>query len=187
MRVSDFDDFDRFETEGLLTGTKERSWLWFGLIVSLGIHLALCAYFYRTRFQTVEALTPPNNTCPTIIHNPEVHSPCCAVRSRPQVRRSSAPTPLPASCLVTAPDQSKGIPPASATWINCSRKKVRWGQAQNYDCLTINSSNTTATCFNQALSVNCKSWALSSSVIRKLRFPSKVTRIHSAHSNTTSI
>ena len=35
MRVSDFDEFDRFETEGLLTGSKERSWLWFGLIVSL--------------------------------------------------------------------------------------------------------------------------------------------------------
>src|SRR5207248_9080333 len=65
MRVSDFDDFDRFETEGLLTGSKERSWLWFGLIVSLGIHLALCAYFYRTRFQTVEALTPPNEQTPT--------------------------------------------------------------------------------------------------------------------------
>src|SRR5947207_8840667 len=65
MRVSDFDEFDRFETEGLLTGSKERSWLWFGLIVSLGIHLALCAYFYRTRFQTVEALTAPNGQTPT--------------------------------------------------------------------------------------------------------------------------
>src|SRR5213078_2900236 len=64
MRVSDFDDFDRFETEGLLTGTKERSWLWFGLIVSLGIHLALCAYFYRTRFQTFESF-PPNEQTPT--------------------------------------------------------------------------------------------------------------------------
>jgi hypothetical protein len=30
MRVSDFDDLDRFETEGLLAGGKERSWLWFG-------------------------------------------------------------------------------------------------------------------------------------------------------------
>src|SRR5438034_10209068 len=65
MRVSDFDDFDRFETEGLLTGSKERSWLWFGLIVSLGIHRALCAYFYRTRFQTIDALPPPNEQTPT--------------------------------------------------------------------------------------------------------------------------
>jgi outer membrane protein OmpA-like peptidoglycan-associated protein len=55
MRVSDFDDLDGFDTEGLLTGSKERSWIWFGLTVSLAIHFALCAYFYRTRFQPVEA------------------------------------------------------------------------------------------------------------------------------------
>ena len=67
MRASEFDDFDDFdelETEGLLTGSRERGWLWFGLIVSLGLHLALCTYFYRTRFQTAdamlsEALPPP--------------------------------------------------------------------------------------------------------------------------------
>src|SRR5438309_1291140 len=65
MRVSDFDDFDRFETEGLLTGNKERSWLWFGLIVSLAIHFALCAYFYRTRFQSVETMVAQNEQTPT--------------------------------------------------------------------------------------------------------------------------
>ena len=65
MRVSDFDDFDQFETEGLLTGSKERSWLWFGLIISLGLHLALCAYFYRTRFQSVENLMAPSEQTPT--------------------------------------------------------------------------------------------------------------------------
>src|SRR5882757_2785567 len=65
MRVSDFDDFDRSETERLLAGSRERSWLWFGLIVSLGIHLALCAYFYRTRIKTVEDLMPPNEQTPT--------------------------------------------------------------------------------------------------------------------------
>jgi outer membrane protein OmpA-like peptidoglycan-associated protein len=64
MRVSDFDDLDRFETEGLLTGSKERSWLWFGLVVSLAIHFALCAYFYRTRFQTVESLVAQNEQTP---------------------------------------------------------------------------------------------------------------------------
>ncbi|PYL66779.1 MAG: hypothetical protein DMF20_05515 [Verrucomicrobia bacterium] len=65
MRVSDFDDFDRFETEGLLTGNKERSWLWFGLIVSLAIHFALCAYFYRTRFQSIETMVAQNEQTPT--------------------------------------------------------------------------------------------------------------------------
>ena len=64
MRASELDDFDGLETEGLLTGSRERGWLWFGLIVSLGLHLALCTYFYRTRFQTAdamlsEALPPP--------------------------------------------------------------------------------------------------------------------------------
>ena len=65
MRVSDFDDFDRLETEGLLTGSKERSWLWFGLVVSLAIHFALCAYFYRTRFQSVETFVAQNEQTPT--------------------------------------------------------------------------------------------------------------------------
>ena len=50
MRVSDFDDLDRFETEGLLTGSKERNWLWLGLIVSLAIHFALCTYFLSDAF-----------------------------------------------------------------------------------------------------------------------------------------
>ena len=65
MRVSDFEDFDQFETEGLLTGSKERSWLWFGLIVSLAIHFGLCAYFYRTRFQSAETAFAPNEQTPT--------------------------------------------------------------------------------------------------------------------------
>src|SRR5438132_4821406 len=65
MRLSDFDDFDRFETEGLLTGSKERSWLWLGLIVSLAIHFGLCAYFYRTRFQSTEMVFTPNDQTPT--------------------------------------------------------------------------------------------------------------------------
>jgi outer membrane protein OmpA-like peptidoglycan-associated protein len=62
MRISEFDDF---ETEGLLGGRKERSWLWFGLIVSLALHLVLCAYFYRTRFQSVEAMVAEVQPPPT--------------------------------------------------------------------------------------------------------------------------
>ena len=56
---------DRFETEGLLTGSKERNWLWFGLIVSLAIHFALCTYFYRTRFASAEAVFAQNEQTPT--------------------------------------------------------------------------------------------------------------------------
>src|SRR5437763_2836130 len=64
MRVSEFNDFDTFETEGLLAGSRERSWIWLGLIVSLAIHFALCAYFYRTRFAPAEAAVAQNEQTP---------------------------------------------------------------------------------------------------------------------------
>src|SRR3982751_2572285 len=65
MRVSDFDEIGRFETEGLLTGSKERNWLWLGLIVSLAIHFGLCTYFYRTRFASSDAAFAQNEQTPT--------------------------------------------------------------------------------------------------------------------------
>src|SRR5438093_4226013 len=65
MKGSDLDDFDSSETEGLLSGSKERNWLWFRLVVSLGLHAALCTYFYRTRFQTVETVFAQSQQTPT--------------------------------------------------------------------------------------------------------------------------
>src|SRR6202158_82253 len=55
-RISDFDDIDDIEHEALLTGSPERNWIWFGLIVSVCLHITLCIYFYRTRFQSVDAV-----------------------------------------------------------------------------------------------------------------------------------
>jgi outer membrane protein OmpA-like peptidoglycan-associated protein len=55
-RVSDFDDIDDIEHEALLTGSPERSWIWFGLIVSLCLHITLCFWFYRTRFITADVV-----------------------------------------------------------------------------------------------------------------------------------
>jgi outer membrane protein OmpA-like peptidoglycan-associated protein len=55
MRASEFNEFDDLEYEALLEGSKERSWIWFGLIMSLCLHLTLCIYFYRTRFQAGDA------------------------------------------------------------------------------------------------------------------------------------
>ena len=65
MRVSDFDHIADFETEGLLSGSRERNWIWLGLIISLAIHFALCAYFYRTRFQAADAALTPREQTPT--------------------------------------------------------------------------------------------------------------------------
>ena len=64
-RVSDFDEIEDIELEALLTGSKERSWIWFGLIISLCLHLTLCFYFYRTRFFSVDVPLsdlPPTTT-----------------------------------------------------------------------------------------------------------------------------
>src|SRR5438309_1937761 len=65
MKVSEFEDFDRLATEGLLTGSRERTWIWSGLVVSLAIHFALCAYFYRTRSASTEALAARSQPTPT--------------------------------------------------------------------------------------------------------------------------
>ena len=65
MRVSEFDGLNQFETEGLLAGSPERNWIWFGLIVSLAIHFGLCAYFYRTRFAPAEAAVARSEQTPT--------------------------------------------------------------------------------------------------------------------------
>jgi outer membrane protein OmpA-like peptidoglycan-associated protein len=64
-KISDFDDIDDIEFEALLTGSKERSWIWLGLIISLCLHLTLCFYFYRTRFFSVDVPLsdlPPTTT-----------------------------------------------------------------------------------------------------------------------------
>lgn len=61
MRTSDFVDVD----EALLSGSKERNWLLFGLMVSLAIHGALCGYFYRTNFMAPRSLAEERVQTPT--------------------------------------------------------------------------------------------------------------------------
>ena len=106
MRVSEFDNFDSLETEGLLTGSKEHSWLWFGLIVSLGLHLALCAYFYRTRFQPVEAAFAQNQQTPTF----KVRSIDESKLDKPSADQTNpAAKPEPDNTDVQLPDEKKSF------------------------------------------------------------------------------
>src|SRR5712675_1598919 len=106
MRVSEFDNFDSVETEGLLTGSKEHSWLWFGLIVSLGLHLALCAYFYRTRFQSVETLVAQNEQTPTF----KVRSISTSDLGKSSVDQANpAAKPNPDNTDVQLPDEKKSF------------------------------------------------------------------------------
>src|SRR3954466_3902278 len=60
MRTSEF-DFD----EALLQGRQQRSWLLFGLMVSLALHGALCGYFYRTSFMPANRLVEERVQVPT--------------------------------------------------------------------------------------------------------------------------
>src|ERR1700730_11170928 len=55
-RLSDFDEIDEIEHEALLTGSPERSWICFGLIISLCLHITLCIWFYRTHVASVETV-----------------------------------------------------------------------------------------------------------------------------------
>src|SRR6266850_2330614 len=106
MRVSDFDDFDLLETEGLLTGSRERSWLWFGLIVSLAIHFALCAYFYRTRFQSVETMVAQSEQTPTF----KVRSISTSDLGKSSVDQANpAAKPEPDNTDVQLPDEKKSF------------------------------------------------------------------------------
>jgi len=105
MRVSDF-EVDQFDTEGLLTGSKERSWLWFGLIVSLAIHFGLCAYFYRTRFQPAEAVFTPNEQTPTFKVRSITES---NLEKSSADQTNPAAKPIPDNTDVQLPDEKKSF------------------------------------------------------------------------------
>src|SRR2546423_1558490 len=60
MRSSEFD----FE-EALLQGREQRNWLLFGLLVSLVLHGALCGYFYRSTFLSLNTPMEERSQVPT--------------------------------------------------------------------------------------------------------------------------
>ncbi len=105
MRVSDFDDIE--EDDPLLMATGQRSWVMFGLIVSLIIHFALCAYFYRARFQPLTAVIAPKAETTTFKMKP--------VDLNSQVDKSSvdqtnpAAKPEPDNTDVQIPDEKKSF------------------------------------------------------------------------------
>ena len=107
MRVSDYDEFDDADyNRALLSGTGERNWLGFGLIVSLGIHIALCTYFYRTRFASVEMAVLPNQ--PTItfkVKNVDL----AQLEKNSADDTSAAAKPEPNSATDQQPDEKKAF------------------------------------------------------------------------------
>jgi outer membrane protein OmpA-like peptidoglycan-associated protein len=107
VRVSDYDDFDDVAyNRALLSGTGERNWLWLGLIVSLGIHAALCTYFYRTRFHSVEGVITPNQ--PTITFKVKPVD-LAQLEKSSSDEASAAAKPEPNSAADQQPDEKKAF------------------------------------------------------------------------------
>lgn len=106
MRVSEFQDFDDIEHEALLTGSEQRSWIWFGLIVSLGLHLALCFYFYRTRFQPAEVTLLEGQQTPTFtVKSVDLKS----LDKAGEDQNTAAAKPQPDNTDVQLPDEKKSF------------------------------------------------------------------------------
>lgn len=104
MSISEFTDF---ETEGLLSGTKQRSWLWFGLIVSLTLHVALCVYFYRARFQYVDPRWMKADQTPTFkVRNIDLSS---QIDKNSMDQTNPAAKPEPDNTQDQQPDQKKSF------------------------------------------------------------------------------
>src|ERR1700746_2187923 len=106
MRISEFHDIDDIEHEALLTGSEQRSWIWFGLVVSLGLHVALCFYFYRARFQPAEAaLLGGGNTPTCTVKNIDLKS----LDKSSEDQNTAAAKPQPDNTDVQLPDEKKSF------------------------------------------------------------------------------
>src|SRR5438874_2037156 len=107
MRVSEYDEFDDLDyNRALLSGTGERNWLWLGLIVSLGLHIALCTYFIRTRFQSVESVVLPNQ--PTMMFKVK-NVDLSQLEKSSSDQTSMAAKPEPNSATDQQPDEKKAF------------------------------------------------------------------------------
>lgn len=106
MRASEYQDLDDPSYDALLEGRQQGSWLWFGLIVSLMLHLALCAYFYGARFQAVDPTLLAAQQTPTFkVKNVDLN----ALDKGSMDTGSQAAKPVPDQTDVQLPDEKKSF------------------------------------------------------------------------------
>src|SRR3954470_4813331 len=102
MRTSEFTDFE----EALLEGRKQRNWLFVGLMISLGLHGALCGYFYRTNFIAAEVPVEQRIPVPTF----KVKSVELQALDKPSMDQAQqAAKPDPDKTDVQLPDEKKSF------------------------------------------------------------------------------
>jgi len=106
MRATEYENFDELSYEALLSGRQQKSWLWLGLIMSLIIHLMLCMYFYRTRFQAVDPSLLQAQQTPTFkVKNIDLK----ALDKSSLDTNSPAAKPVPDATDVQLPDEKKSF------------------------------------------------------------------------------
>ncbi len=106
MRESELARFDNLSYDALLSARAQRNWLWFGLIISLLLHLALCTYFYKTRFQSVEAAFLEAQQTPMFkVKNVDIKE----IEKASVDSLNAAAKPLPDATDVQLPDEKKSF------------------------------------------------------------------------------
>ena len=106
MKVSEYARFEEdLSYDALLSGRQQRSWLWFGLIVSLLLHVALCTYFYRTSFQSVGSVALEQQTPTFKIKNVDPK----ALDKSSADSLNAASKPVPDATDVQLPDEKKSF------------------------------------------------------------------------------
>lgn len=103
---SEYADFDDLSHDALLSGRQQSNWLWLGLLISLVLHIALCTYFYRTRFQSIESAIVDNPQTPTFkVKNVDLK----ALDKTSADSNASAAKPVPDNTDVQLPDEKKSF------------------------------------------------------------------------------
>ena len=105
VRISDYEFQD--EHEALLNATGQRNWLLLGLVVSLVIHMLVCAYFYRARFAGAEVAFAPSKEPPTF--KVKAINPQGTVEKASMDQTSPAAKPEPDKTNVQLPDEKKSF------------------------------------------------------------------------------
>ena len=103
---AEYADFDDPSYDALLSGRQQSNWLWFGLMISLVLHIALCTYFYRTRFQSAESVVLESPQTPTFkVKNVDLK----ALDKTSADSNAAAAKPVPDNTDVQLPDEKKSF------------------------------------------------------------------------------
>src|SRR6202171_581930 len=103
---TEYAEFDDVSYNALLSGLQQRNWLWSGLFMSLLVPAALCTYFYRTRFQSLDVALLANQRPPTFkVKNIDLK----ALDKTGADSLNPAAKPLPDATDIQQPDEKKSF------------------------------------------------------------------------------